>query len=167
MAAVCCLVSCSSKIPRFSLSSRARIKASSASGVISSQSEAQKSAPKTAIFWADKPGDKLWRVGKARKPEKRHLGGAAGRAIGGLVIGGEALDDLVLRRLFAQLAQGSGGMRKGVMADRMSLGDFALDQSGQGLGIAADEEKSRLHAFRRQRVENPSAWFARKARRRR
>jgi len=42
-----------------------------------------------------------------------------------------------------------------MMGNGMSLRDFALDQGGQGLGIAADEEESRLHAFRRQRVENP------------
>src|ERR1700704_3777358 len=45
-------------------------------------------------------------------------------------------------------------MRKCMVADRMSFRDFALDQSGQGLRIAADEEKCRLHAFLGERVEN-------------
>ena len=36
-----------------------------------------------------------------------------------------------------------------MMGNGMSLRDFALDQGGHGLGIAADEKESRLHAFRR------------------
>ncbi len=41
-----------------------------------------------------------------------------------------------------------------MVADGMSFRDFALDQSGQGLRIAADEEKCRFHAFLGERVEH-------------
>ena len=41
-----------------------------------------------------------------------------------------------------------------MVADGMSFRDFALDQSGQGFRIAADEKKCRLHAFLGERVEH-------------
>jgi hypothetical protein len=167
MSAVCCLVSCSSKIPRFSRSSCARIKATSTAGVILSQSEAQKSAPKTAIFRADSQATSS---GVSARPGNRKngtFGGSAGRAIGCLVVRFEALDDLFLRPFYVHLAQCLGGMRKRMMGDSMPLHDLALDQKGKGLGVAADDEKKSPSRIRPPRRRESLARFARKAHRRR
>ena len=51
------------------------------------------------------------------------------------------------RRAIAQAPHREIGMRKCVVRDRMTVRDFALDQIRQGLGVAADEEKRRFHAF--------------------
>ncbi len=101
-------------------------------------------------------GEQRRRVGEAREAEERHVrrGRARIGAVAGALVGGDAVVDVGLGRVLVEAAQGEGGMRHRMVADRVALGDLAPHQRGSRRGVAPNQEEGRADAFVAQRVEH-------------
>ena len=141
-----------STIPPCVRRSRSIRSASSACGVIRSQSEAQRSAPNTAML---RRASQRSTSGVSAKPGNRKKGtrgSSDAPAVGGEIVRLETAIDVGFRGRRAHPAQGDGGVRIGVVADRVVRRDLAADEPGKGRRIAADQEEGGLNAHSSRRA---------------
>ena len=164
MSAVHWRLSWNSSMPRPAFSSRPRMSFSSSSGVILTQSDAQRSTPNVPTLLAANQSRKS---AVSAKPGKRKNGvcsfscvrsvGSPARkilAVGGVLDRDHALENVRPRRGVAHVAQRRLRMGVGVVGDGVPFLDLAPRQQRQRVDFAADVEEGRAHAFVGERPEN-------------